>query len=643
MRRALIIAVCLTHAAACNNGSGRELEAPPPSPLLAGDIVGELQLGSGIIGPNRVAAWPGDPGRLLVATGRGESFGQSYLHLVTTADLVELAAPLPVGRNVSDLAWVGGHLVVAARSSNELILVDPVAWEVVDTLALGFPPIAITALSESTAAVSSTGSDGSLIVAEATDAGLSIAATQTLDAFARDLTYDAASNRIFAIGPRLGMVSIDPESLQILSRVSVPGTLGFGSTMAGETLISTDRDGYVHVWNPDSGVLRTIDLAPVLGLDRSQVALRGIDPIEVVQLDEGYVAVLNQRQNSIVFSFDAAQQVPLSPVAEFSKGAYGIFLPGSREILWPESVADRIRRAILPNDYSTGAVEVIEQSVGIRVIDAVPLSGTSENRLAVLVSDGRILIVDDRANRVSELNSDDVQWRAPIAGGPGGSILVLVPADGGPERLWQYDIGGTKLAEYAMDVSPAYSIAATDERILATGRLTGEVQLIDLAIGESEKFELSRSRPRSGVLLGEGRAVVFHDTSPDIGVTLLANNKEQGFNEVQLDRWWSHAYAMRSTAFASTFGGTIAEFDADARLSDFVSIDFDGVKHIAPGAGDISWIVSENLGAALAVSLPRREIERRVDIPELFKLYESEAGFAWAVTVRRVVSFDNND
>ena len=104
MRRVLIIAVCLTHAAACDNGSGRALEAPPPSPLAADEIIGELQLGSGIIGPNRVATWPGDPGRLLVATGRGESFGQSYLHLVTTSDLAELAPPLPVGRNVSDLA-----------------------------------------------------------------------------------------------------------------------------------------------------------------------------------------------------------------------------------------------------------------------------------------------------------------------------------------------------------------------------------------------------------------------------------------------------------------------------------------------------------------------------------------------------------
>ena len=49
------------------------------------------------------------------------------------------------------------------------------------------------------------------------------------------------------------------------------------------------------------------------------------------------------------------------------------------------------------------------------------------------------------------------------------------------------------------------------------------------------------------------------------------------------------------------------------------------------------------LSAALAVSIQRREIDRRVDIPELFKLYESEAGLAWAVTLRRVLSFDKDD
>ena len=230
-----------------------------------------------------------------------------------------------------------------------------------------------------------------------------------------------------------------------------------------------------------------------------------------------------------------------------------------------------------------------------------------------------------------------------MAAGPSGSILVMVPGDGGPERLRQYDVDGTELTEYTMDVSPVYSIVATDERILAAGRLTGEVQLIDIALRTSEKLALSRSRPRSGALLGAGRAVVFHDTGPDIGVTLLADNKERSFNDVELDRWWSHAYAMQSTAVASTFGGTIARFDANARLGEFVLIDFEGVKHIAPGAGDISWIVSDNLSAALAVSIQRREIDRRVDIPELFKLYESEAGLAWAVTLRRVLSFDKDD
>jgi hypothetical protein len=639
MKKALIITMCLLLIIGCGGGSDDVLVPPPPGPPPTADqIAGQLAVGSGIIGPNRLVVWSGDSSRLLVATGRGESFGQSFLHLLSTADLLELAPRLPVGSNVSDLAWVGSLVLVAARSSKELILIDPDDWRVVDTLPIDFSPISIAALSASTAVVSSTESDNSIIMVDVSDTAISIRTTSHLSGFARDLSYDPDRNMIYAIGPTLGIASINVQNLSVELTTPIEGTLSFGSTIWNGYLIAADRDGYVHLWRPGTREVKTVDLAAALGLERSQIALRGIDPIDVIPLGPVHLAVMNQRQNSLIFQFDATESIPLVPVSEFSRASFGLYDSLSNEILWAESATDRIRRAKLPSDFASGVVSVTDHVIGKRIVDGVPLTGVSDGYLAMLDSDNHLLVLDGRSQIVSDLSVSGVTWQAPLGAGPGGSVLVISSANGGEKNLWQLDISGAALDVYPLEISPVFSVSATETRILVTGRLTGEIQIIDVDSSNSVSFKLNHSRPRRGVVLNSGRALIFHDTHPDIGVTLLSDSTEERFVELELDRWWSDAYAHDGDAIASTFAGSIAKFKDDAQLSDNVQINFPGVKHIAPGAEEIIWIVSEELSGALAVSLQPASINQRIDIPELIRIYEFEPGGIWAVTLREVIS-----
>ncbi len=614
--------------------------APPPVPIEPTD--GSVLIGSGIISPFRLAGWPGDPSRILAVTGKGESFGQSFIHQLSAADLTDLIDPLPVGRNASDIVWVGTRVLVSARGSEELFLIDPDNWRVLDSAAIGFAPISMVVLAGNSVAVSSTNSRAELLRVNLDNDVIEIDAQVSLGEFARDLSYDPVTNLIYGIGPNLGIEIIDAATLASLDNIPVAGTLSFGSAIFNGVLVAVDRDGYVHLLNLETRALTSVDLADALELDRDTLALRGIDPIEVIPIRNTHLAIMNQRQDSVIYAFDPSQQPPLVPVGQFTKAFYGFYSENSDEILWASASANSITRAALPADYASGSVMTSPISVGKRIVDAIPLNGSAEGLIAALDSEETLHIVNTSGIAVARLAAMNGEiWSAPIAAGPDGSVL-LNGMISGDSFLFQIGANGAVLRRYPVEVSPVYSVRSEGQEVILTGRLTEELQFINLELGSADVQKLTNARPRHSVHMSDHSVLVIHDTEPNIGISSLKPGQASRFSGYQLDKWWSDGFAWQGQAVISSFAGSIAILDTDASPQAEARFAFRGTKRLTSGFGDLAWMIAEDLSSAVSVSLPQLEIVQRVDAPELFQLYQFEADRVWLVTYRQIQAITLN-
>jgi hypothetical protein len=589
-----------------------------------------VSLGDGVVSPYKLLARPDRPSEGFLVTGQGESYGTSYLYAINLSSSTLLHEPLAIGRNCSDLLWVDQRVVVASRSGNELYLVDPDRWVILDRLPLGFPPISLTRLREGTLAVGGASAAGDLAIVSIEAGALRISQSTQLGSQTRAILASLDGSWIFVSVPAVGLVVLDAFDLSTVHVVPIDGTPSFSILQLDGRYVSiADRDGYVRLLDLVDFQIYSTDLAVVLGLDRSSLPLRGIDPISLVHIDANHFAVLNDRQPSIIFDVDLSNSPLLKPVVTMPSASYAVFVPGTRELLAPKSDSNSLTRIRLP-DPLVGNPLVTREVIGRSVISA-DLS-CLDNVLATMDTGGGIRVTDGQDTEV--LEPADGSWQPPIAYGHDGTLFLIGRRQSG-NFLVRLDRSGKILSETPISLAQVYSIKPDNSRVVLTDRIAARIQVVDLSVGVGPVVSLSHSRPRHAVQLGANRLVVIHDTQPDIGITLVEGQSEVSFTSLELHRWWSNLLPWGDGAFsvASTFGGSVALIDDSGGLIADKSFDLLGVTEMAPASDGSVWITSGDFEVGLEVAVPELTLLKRVERPGLVTALSCQgSGRAWMVT-----------
>ncbi|HYO26351.1 MAG TPA: hypothetical protein VEQ85_15530, partial [Lacipirellulaceae bacterium] len=504
------------------------------SSLTAGN---RLALGIGVAYPWKLLADPANPGTLLAITGEGEQGGASLLYRLDAQTLAPIGTPLAVGSSASDIAWVGRTVAVAARSSAEVILVDVDSWRVLDDAAVFQDPIAVTAMGANRFAVASIRVK-ELQIFRTAGGVLTLERKIALPGIAYDVQYDAQYERLYVNQPALhAIIEIDAASGLVTRQHQVGGEPSYGGAIMGRYYVASDRDGYVHFIDRATGAAGRYDLHAPLGLDRATAALRGIDPTDVVVLDDRNLVVVNNRQDSLLLSFDAhaAFQAPTvrarftgaafgAGVAPVSGSAFGAGL-GPAELLVTTPALHRIDRVRLVETNGQVTVSAQTYIVGVSPVAAVRLGTGPGATLAVLASNHTLRLVsefDGTAKTFDTLAGHYVSARHPMAADREGRLWLICNGLTG-RRLVAISAAGELLVDVPAPLSSPFSIAAATDTVVVIDRTHKQALEYDVPTGVGSLVTLSNDRPRHAEILARGEWIVIHDTNPDLGVTHSIN------------------------------------------------------------------------------------------------------------------------
>lgn len=589
-----------------------------------------VPIGDGVISPYKLVARPGHPHQAFLITGQGESFGVSHLYEIDTSTFAILQQPLAIGRNGSDLLSLDNRLVVAARSSNELYLVDTDNWSILDRLALDFPPISLTQMHDQTFAVGGASAAGDVAIVSFEGDSLRIVNRVQLGSQTRVVVASLDRNQIFVSVPTVGVVLLDGAQLSVQHVIPIDGTPSFSIIQLDERhVVLADRDGYVRLIDLANLQVFSTDLAVVLGLDREVLPQRGIDSISLVAIDATHFAVLNDRKPSIVFNYEDSNVPLLTPVLSLPSASYAMFEASERELLAPAPGSNSISQIRLPSSFG-GTAHVTRHVIGHSIVNADVSCVDSE--LAIMDSAGRVHFTNG-FDTVS-IKASQGSWHSPIAFHRDGT-LFLIGRQGSANFLVRIDRDGSILSQTPVGLENVFSIKPDDAVVVLTDRIAARVEQVDLLDGASLIAELSHSRPRHTVHMGNGRLLAVHDTQPDIGITVVDGQLEISYTALELDRWWSNLVAWRRDGFAvaSTFAGSIALVDGNGDLIKMAPFELNGVKELAPASSNSIWMTSEDLATSLEIAVPELILQKRIEGPGLLATFSCQgSNRAWMVT-----------
>ena len=559
-------------------------------------------VGQGILAPNRIVVSSGG-GLLYIATGDGEAYPEGYLHAVDATTLTEVRKPIEVGRNVSDMIALGDLLLVASRADGSLALVDPVRWEQLDRIQLGFSPIALAKVSSGEAAVVSLDSKELVVVGEH-EGNLEILRRASAPAVANDVAATEDGRTIYVASPNVGIVSYDGATLRLQRTISLPNEdLGKGVIVWNGYVVTVSRDAYVYFINPASNAVTTIDVAADLGISRDRLPARGIDCNNIVDLGSGRLAVINNRQHSLVYKVD-----PSGPTAEviglMSQGTFGALVATQDRLLITLPLENAIESVALSATAApSGRLQSERTVLGVGVA-AVQMIGGANAAVAALDSRGAIHIlgqseVEDRILQPAL----GARWIGPFVAASDGTMGVMERATNKAlQRLTMLDRDGHKLAQYDVALPNVFSFGYGNQEIALISRMYHQVQFIDRATGRSDTIVLTHDRPRTIVSVGRGDWLVFHDTNPAIGITRL-----HGHAEAEFSPFWDWFIGARTlddnTVVAASFNGTMSIVSVNGSVvRSHRTMALHGLTDLEPGNGNDVWVTSSDLGAAYDVN-----------------------------------------
>lgn len=652
MRRILFMLCVFLYAAGCDSRPsplrGNGSQAEQPAVIITASTLA-IKIGEGIISPYKIIGY-GDDSRMLLITGGGENFGKGALHLIDSSTLKDISSPLPLGVNPSDIAWLGEYLIVACRGSDELLLVDVNGWFVVNRYPTVSQPISVAVLPNGMFGVVSVynADREKMQLLRVSNGAIEKLAEVVLPGSAYKVTA-GSDGRYFYVNIGTGegkIIELNADDLST-SRVFPTGNSpSFGSLVLDGHLIATDTNGYIYNIDLNDGSIQKIDLAISLGLDRAALPVRGIYPMDIIQIGPNLLFVINNRQDSVLLNFNSGELQTI-PVAKFPLGAYGTYLDGRNEVYMTRNVANMLVR-IKFTDPLPGTAHTVENfTTGTSIKSALRLNSRGLSMLVALDSAGNLHVINEATLAETVLPAPvELTWDValPLQEGPDGTlVLVAVQKTDGKRRLIRISLDGAIISDYPVNIeNPVFSLRTSGSLALLIGRLQGEVEVIDLSAGSVYRGKLSHTRPRAGIVFPDGEWLVVHDTNPDFGYTLGSISGGELFSPYAGSGWLSDVIEMDDgTVVASDFTGELTRINRiDLRRIDSVLL---SAKHIIglfkDGDKDF-WAVSTIEGAAQHVLFEQKKIDVQVDADNMQAVLPApEQNKIWAVTDKDLLSF----
>ncbi len=629
-------------------------------PLHPVHVIAGVTLGDGIISPYKMMELPGSEGkRLLVVTGLGESFGISVLHELNAENLQDQRPPLGLCSNVSAMAPAGNDaVVIACRSSRELVEVNLDSWEIVARLQVNFAAIALASVSADCIVVTSVNS-GDVELIQVEGQSLRIIRHVSLRQNSYAVVADPQNQLIYVVQPNFGIVALHSNDLSISQEYPTAGTPSFGVVVWRHKLLFTDRDGYLRILDPVTGRIQAVGLAAILGLDRKALPPRGIDPTDVISVGGGNFLVVSSRQNSVILTLTGQFPFDVKLAHQVPSGAYSMYAASSSTAYITQPTGNKIVHfQVGANIQSSQSLQIVRTVVGRQLVYATRYRVDNAPAIAAIDSQNNLFTVSDAGTlMVRRLSPPHFVPIGPLVRGPDDSILVIGNFRG-IHVLGQVSSGGV-LQRYINvgNLWPVFSIRRTNNQVLLVDRLSAKIGVLNLDTWEMQLFNTDRSRPRTGLLLPDNRLILIHDTNPDIGYALWADGRMQEFISTHRIGHNFSSYptdivscdAGRS-AVISFFGNDIIRIDTrSGEILDHAKLPDGKTMQLSACCDEGVWAVSPDFDRADLVDLRNGlQVMDRIQIQGLDYIFpfgldpECESGLYarhWAVTDTKVMLF----
>lgn len=518
-----------------------------------------LQGIGGVLNPYKVIPIPHQPAAWILS-GQGEYGGMGYLYLLDALQFRLKVPPLAVCINPGDSKLIGRWLLIACRGSDEIVTVDTDRWQVVDRQPTVSQPISLATWGRPDEVAVVGRRRAQLAVWRITATGNLVSQRVIeLPEVPYTIVADSMARRAYLLNPRGNVAEFDTASDALLRRIEVGGEPSFGGLVVDDHLLYTDRNGFLGEVDLEKWQARRIPLAPLLGLEPAAIPLRGIEPMDVLQLGGNQIAVICNRQDGLILkrAGDGEWRIERTMPA----GAYGAVVGDALWITRPQRnriVEIPLQKNLPPKYHQTGisitATQRLDTPTGT-VIFYVDSMGTLHRR----ASNGDTTLISPPAK---------FTWLIDVplvtTGNPPRILLPAFDAEG-HLAIVALRANGQMEATYTTSL-PALGarLAATNDRALLINRLNGTGAIVDFANGSTTAFNFDHSRPRVAVLQPNANWQVFHDTNPDIGwsdghLDILGN-----FTPLRspgdIRGWPVDALALSNGVLAAGFDGGLAVF-----------------------------------------------------------------------------------
>lgn len=606
----------------------------------------EISSGSGIISPYKILDKKSPDGNLLVINGGGETGGAGYLYQVDAETFEENNTRISVGMNPSDIIWVGDRIVISCRGNDKLYLVDVNEWRVIDSANTVASPTSLAALPGNRFVV--TGAISYVMeMYDVTYGGFKKTVSASSSESVFHIVADKTGAFLYGNIPSNGSVrKFNATTLTAVSEYYVGGSPSYGSVVINNHLYVTDRDGYIRDVNLQTGAIKSLDLAIPLSLNRKDLPVRGIDPMDLIKMDDHKMLVVNNRQKSVILTI--AGDGELQTATSFpllSGGTYGEYIAASNRAYITKTPRDSVVK------YENLAAESVPSetiiTTGRRIRSSVLLNHDGEQYMAIMSSNGALRITNLSTGAENTVEPPTgFSWHSEVKLSAWNGDRFAVLAIDGAHSIFEaivFDALGTELFNKTLlNRNSVFSIKFTGDEIIVVSRMFNKVEVVRVENGASTEYVLGHQRPREAVAFENGDWAVVHDTNPDIGYTYYHNNRATYF-PLDINGWPSDVLALneKSIIISSFTTGRLLCLAPDSnRLIWETFLPFSKVDRLVPNSSGSFWAVSQSSGAVAKVDISNQRIMQSINVPSAIDVLPdySNDGF-WIVTEDKFIQY----
>lgn len=645
-----LIQSLLIFISGCGGGGGGGVAAPIAPVYVPVTVLKELNqytFGEGITSPYKIVRNKKAEGQFLAINGGGESGGTGYLYVVDAETFEMVGTPLKIGNNPSDIQWYQDYLLVSCRGSSEVYFIDVDKWTVVDVAATVASPISIAVLPGNKFAIVSIVEN--IMELYSTAAGR---IQKILEKDMGDVSYrvlpDPSGNYLYVNHVGGNVLKVVSSTLRIIQQYATGNTPSFGSLIKNNHLLATDREGYIHNINLETGQIQSLDLCIPLGLNRNSLPLRGIEPTDIIGIGNNKVLIVNSRQNSVVLTLEVNGTLKSSADAIFGGGSYAEYLEEMQLLMMTRPSMDVVARYNEINaDSLVARPSETRISTGVRIKSAAGINGESGVSIVVMDSAGIAWIFNHGSGETKYLEPPaGYKWDYSVNVDDNGNGKFAVAArsvNTNENIIVIFDADGQELDRRVLTINKQlYSIDFVDDIICVVSRLYGQVEIVDLTTFSTTYFSLAHARPRQSTFTQNSEWVVVHDTNPDIGYSYNYQGRVRFFN-FDMTGWASDIQTLNDGKIAiSSFSpgyiyGIVPSNNTRAWSK---ALSFSKVEKIVVDPRNNIWAISPTSGQAAYLNVSTMNIELNISIPNVIDIIPDLANdVLWAVTEDKLILY----